>query len=314
MEANQTKKVNKRPVWGIVLAAVLLLSSLSVTAFDLWQPDTFSWKQVFRVAGLGGVGDVQSPMKVHVLDVGKADCILIECEGSTVLIDSGYYDYSDRIINYLRHLGIPSLDLAVLTHADSDHAGTMAKLLDAFPADRLLMAEPPENLEGYSDSYRALATRAGEECELVEPRVDDCYTFGNLYLYVLSPEHVFPDENDNSIVLRAEYKDTSFLFMGDAEKAAEQEMCERFSDLQSDVIKIGHHGSETSTSETLLHAVNPKYAIVSVGEDRNNLPRESVLERLEARKIQVFRTDFDGTCVFASDGETITVYTQEVTK
>jgi len=301
-----------RRIVSLVLVLCLLAGSLVVTILDAFRPETLTWKRVFGFFGLGSVSDIEAPLKVHVLDVGKADCIVIECEDKVVLIDSGYYDFSDQILNYLRHLGVDGIDLAVLTHPHSDHVGSMAKLIAAFPTDRLLLSLPPDDLTGYADSYATLLTLSAQaQIEILHPAVDDSFELGALYFYVLSPSQRVKNENDNSIVLRMEYGDVSFLFMGDAEEPVEKELCATFPDLRADVIKIGHHGSATSTSDELLDAVLPRYAVISVGEDANNLPKESVLERLRRRNIECLRTDFDGTCIFTSDGEKIEVKTEE---
>ena len=305
------KRVNIRLI-SILLCVCLLIVGAVVAFLDAERPEVLTWRRVFKTLGLGSVSDVDAPMQVHVLDVGKADCILVRCEEKNILIDSGYYDASDQILNYLKYLRIDTLDMAVVTHPDADHTGSMAKILSKIHTDRLLLTRPPLDVSGYANSYRTLLREVQEmETEVSYAAVDDSFEFSQLYVYVLSPARRYDSENDNSIVLHMEYLDTSYLFMGDAEEAAEREIFRSFPGLESDFIKIGHHGSATSTTAMLLDTVKPRYAAISVGEDNSNLPKEEVLERLRERNIEFYRTDFDGTCVFYSDGETIGVKTEE---
>ena len=305
------KRINTRLI-SMLLCACLLIAGAVVAFLDAERPEVLTWRRVFKTLGLGSVSDVDAPMQVHVLDVGKADCILVRCEDKNILIDSGYYDAGDQILNYLNYLQVDALDMAVVTHPDADHTGSMAKILSEIHTDRLLLTRSPQDLSGYADSYRTLLNKVREmETEVIYAAVDDSFEFGDLYVYVLSPARRYDSENDNSIVLRMEYLDTSYLFMGDAEEMAEREICRSFPEIASDFIKIGHHGSATSTTAMLLDAVKPRYAAISVGEDNSNLPKEEVLERLSEREIEFYRTDFDGTCVFYSDGETIAVKIEE---
>lgn len=245
------------------------------------------------------------------LDVGQGDAIFIKTpQGKNVLIDAGpkslNYDSGERIIGpYLKRRGIRSLDAVLITHAHSDHIGGVGYLLETFHVDRLIESEVGGTSETYANIYdealrkgtKMITVRAGEKIELDE----------SMRIYVLHPSissfHV-TNINNVSVVLKVVYGSKTFLLVGDAEQEAEEVLLKRYQDfLQSDVLKIGHHGSKTSTTDAFLHAVGPREAIISVGrKNKFKHPSPSILAKLTKCNININRTDARGAIILRTDG------------
>ena len=251
-----------------------------------------------------------SPMKVHFINVGQADAALIEFtdegEDITMLIDTGNWNSSD-VVNYLHSQDIKNIDIIAITHPHADHIGQLDRIIEGFDVSEVWM----NGEAAASDVFvRALAAIENNDVGYEEPRVGDAFDLGQLEVDVIHPESLSGGVNDNSIVLHLQYGETSFLFTGDAESAAENEMLSRDSKLKADVLKVGHHGSNTSTTPSFLSAVNPEIAVYSAGEDSQyNHPDSDVVKRLEASGALVYGTDIHGTIIIETDGKKMTVTT-----
>lgn len=250
-------------------------------------------------------------MSMHVLDVGKADSILIESDGHFMLIDGGTADYGDKISRYLTRHGVKTLDLVVNTHPDEDHIGGLSTVIASFPIKEYFSPDIPTAIVPNSAEYRNVqAALRTKNLTAVHPVRGTVRTLGKLKVDVLAPVKQHDTTNNNSIVLRLTYGGTKFLLMGDAEKEEETDLLSSGESLAADVLKVGHHGSSTSTTQELLNAVKPRYAAISVGKDSSDLPKTAVLKRLRGVNAQIFRTDVSGTLIFMSDGNKITVQTE----
>lgn len=298
-------------IW-LALFMVLFLGSAAVTFAPAGTLP--SWKQIFIFFGVSEPADhamAQYPVTVQFLDVGKADSILISCEGKFMLVDSGDVAITPQVTEYLLRRGIDRLDYVVGTHADNDHIGGMAEVLSRFEIGRFQMPAVQEEILPDTPSYRELTAVCRENGIRVEhPSPGDEWTLGGMKIRVLAPLQEYSDVNNTSLVLKLTYGKVSFLLTGDAEQESEEAMLFSQEDLSADVLKVGHHGSETSTTQPFLEAVKPRYAVVSVGEDRNNLPKDSVLDRLESIGAQIYRTDFQGTVIAATNGDTLEFFTE----
>ncbi len=245
-------------------------------------------------------------LAVCFMDANQADCtILILPEGKSVLVDAGNKGEEDEIISFAEKLGIEKFDIAVCTHPHSDHIGGMARILKEVGAEKLYMTD------AYSDSYifeELLDTIEMEQIDTEIVSAPYIIEEDRCRIKVLSPERKDYEElNLYSIVLKVEYENTSFLLMGDAEKQNEKDMIKKYgSYLESDVLKVGHHGSNSSSSKEFLEAVKPSLAVISVGEDNSySHPSPRVLERLDEIGAEIKRTDIDETIIVLSDGEKI---------
>lgn len=291
---------------------LLLLAAGAVVAV-LPYGAAASWRQIFSFFGLRDFSAAAdgSPMAVHVLNVGKADSIFVECEGKAMLVDGGTADCGEQIAEYLGRRGIKKLDAVVNTHPDGDHIGGLSAVLGRFPTDRYFAPAIPEKLVPFTEEYRDVQSVLALKHRKAEtPHRGESFSLGNCAVRVLAPVRPGNSTNNNSIVLLLTYGGTRFLLMGDAEREEEADLLAAGGELSVDVLKVGHHGSSTSTTEALLRAVGPRYAAVSVADDTSHLPKDDVLKRLAESGARIYRTDVSGTLIFLSDGKTVSVVTE----
>jgi len=277
------KKISKLlyPLLFIIAAAFYLLGSLAPKQTDI--PD--------------------GSFEAHFIDVGQADATLIICNNETMLIDGGNVGDSDLIYTYLRDRGIEHLDYVICTHAHEDHAGGLAGALHAATASHIY--SPVTDYD--SKAFRNFVKAANEQgLSLVRPAAGSVFTLGGAEIYILGPVKDYAETNDTSIVVKAVYGDTSFLFTGDMERTAELDLIDSGVDLSADVLKVGHHGSSTSSSYVFLYEVMPEYAVISCGKNNSyGHPHEEVLSRFRDADTRLYRTDMQGTIVCRSDGNTV---------
>lgn len=248
----------------------------------------------------------QTGFELHVLAVGKADCLLLRCDGQTMLVDGGNTGDEAYIKAYLQAQGVDSLDYVVNTHPHEDHLGALDRIVLAYPVGQAFLSPKPHTTKHYEELLDALEEK---QVETSVPEPGDTLVFGGATITFLSPDPDadFGDEiNDWSLVFVLEYGQHRFLFMGDAESAAEKALRESGFDLSADVLKVGHHGSDSSSKNKFLDAVSPSYAVITCDKnEEKGEPSEKVLERLAERGVQVFRTDEQGDVVIRSDGQSL---------
>jgi len=306
MEQQKSSKKTLKIVLLLLLTVGLLISLLPYGA-------SASWHKIFSFFGLNDFSAAadSSPMSVHILDVGKADSIFIECGGKTMLVDGGTIDRGETVAEYLNRRGVKKLDYVVNTHPDDDHIGGLSEIIQKFPVDHYFAPYIPTNLIPMSEEYLGVQKALKQKnVSTITPKHGDSFLLGSLKIKILAPVKTGDSTNNNSIVLRLSYGATSFLLMGDAEKEEESDLVASGAELSANVLKVGHHGSSTSTTSALLHAVKPQYAAISVADDTNHLPKNDVLERLNVVGAKILRTDISGTLIFMSDGKNITVVTE----
>ncbi len=246
---------------------------------------------------------------VSYLDVGQGDATLISKGDFHMLIDAGNNQKGETVVGDLQKLGVNKLDVLVGTHPDSDHIGGLDDVIYAVSVDTVYMPEMQKKTKTYQDVLTALK-KAGKKAEM--PEMGKSYTYdSNVVVRFLSPVKKYSDSNDNSLVVQLAYGKNRFLFMGDAEETAEEDMLQKGYDLECDVLKLGHHGSYTATSQAFLQRVNPTYGIISCGRDNSyGHPHAEVISRLEDEDVQVYRTDTMGTITARSNGENVTISTK----
>lgn len=247
-------------------------------------------------------------LKIHYIDVGQGDSILLEQDKCYMLIDAGTNECEGLIVDYLKKQGVTKLDYVIGTHPHEDHIGGMDKVIDNFDIGTLLMPKKIANTKTFKD---VMLSAKNKGLKITKPVVGTNYNLGKATFTILAPKnHDYESTNNYSIVQKLRFGNTSFIFTGDAEAISEMEMVKGGYDLQSDVLKVGHHGSKTSTCQAFLDKVNPKYAIISCGKDNKyKHPNKSTMDRLKAKNISVYRTDESGTIVATSDGEKVTFNT-----
>lgn len=243
---------------------------------------------------------VAGALTVHFIDVGQADAILFQGPDFTILVDAGRHDRDD-VLPYLRSVGVEHLDLLVGTHPHADHIGQFPQVLQALPVTEVWLSGDQHTTRTFERALDAiLASDAGYH----EPRAGEVFDFGSLRVEVLHPERLTGELHDGSISLRIVYGEVAFVLTGDAETNAEMEMLARGHELSAQILKLGHHGSRTSTSAAFLAAVAPEVAIYSaaLGNEYGH-PHAEVLARLEAAGIPVYGTDQRGTIRVITDGQ-----------
>lgn len=239
------------------------------------------------------------------IDVGQADSALLTCGDESLLIDGGNVDDSSTVYTVLKKNGMTHLDYVVCTHAHEDHAGGLSGALEACTAGTVYC--PVTDYD--SKAFRNFSDRVAEQnCELTVPKAGETFALGGAEVEFLACDPEAEDTNNTSIVLRVSYGATSFLFMADAETPVEQALLDAGTDLSATVLKVGHHGSSTSTSYRFLNEVMPRYAVISVGKDNSyGHPHEKILSRLEDADARILRTDELGDILFVSDGKTVSL-------
>jgi len=245
-----------------------------------------------------------STFSIHFIDVGQADAALVECDGHYMLIDGGNKGDSSLIYTLLKNTNVPKLDIVIATHAHEDHIGGIPGAYNYTSADLTLCPVTSFDTEAFKDFKKYADSKGGG---ITVPVPGDQYSLGNASVEILGVNSTTED-NNCSIVLMITYGETKFLFTGDAEREAEQVILDSGAALAADVLKVGHHGSENSTTYPFLREIMPKYAVISVGEDNSyGHPTDNTLSRLRDADVKVFRTDMQGDIYCTSDGKTVSM-------
>lgn len=251
-----------------------------------------------------------SSLKVAAIDVGQADSILITAGEHSMLIDAGTNGAADTVVDYLRDQGITKLDYLIGTHPHEDHIGGMDSVIDTFDIEKVMLPDAQTNTKTFEDVLDAISDKG---LKITRPVPGTAYSLGNASFTVLAPDGAeYEDLNSYSIVIKLVFGNTSFLFTGDAPSRSENEILEKGFDIRADYLKIGHHGSSTSTSDDFLRAVHPKYAVILVGNDNDyGHPADETIQKLTGAGIKIYRTDEMGAITAVSDGTTITFSTEK---
>ena len=282
-------------------------------------------RYVLRILGLAGIpavilglfafrslrqpkpeADLPDALRVWFFDAGQGDAALIRTPNHAVLIDAGDCDRGYRIVQKLKSLGVTRLDAAVCSHPHADHIGGMETVLSCIPTDALYMPEIPDAMLPAAPYYTGLLDAAEKHhAALRIPACRDTVDLDGASLTFLSTDNTaFEDLNNCSLGCLVRCGESCFFFAGDLEKEGEEAMLRAGLIPPVSVLKVSHHGSSGSTSEAFLQAAKPEYAVISVGSGNDyGHPAQRTLERLAAVRCEIFRTDLDGTVLFASDGK-----------
>lgn len=254
--------------------------------------------------------------QVYFIDVGQGDSELIRLKDSEIdiLIDAGTRSTKQELADYLKELGVDDIDILIGTHPHEDHIGGMAKIIEEFPIGTLYLPETSDEMTPTTKTYESLLDAAENKNVTVRTAAagDVLLEQDNTSFKVLSPSHTDYDNlNDYSIVTRLKVGDTAFLFQGDAETPVEEEILDSGADVSCDVIKLGHHGSSTSSSRAYLEAANPSAAVISCGVGNEyGHPHRETMDLLEKLSITPYRTDTQKTLLAETDGKTIVWQTE----
>ena len=249
-------------------------------------------------------------LTVRFIDVGQADCEIIQFpDGRNVIIDAGKNDTEDELVKTIKSYGIKRFDYAVATHPHEDHIGGMDAVIDNFEVGCVYMPDVSSNTDTFEDMLDSIEAK-GIKVSAAKAGVSVIDEENINMVFVAPNSEAYEETNDYSAVLRLTYGERSFLFTGDAEKLSENEMLKNGMDLKADVLKVGHHGSSTSSGKKFIKEVKPEYAIIEVGADnRYGHPHDETEEVL--KKVKVYRTDIHGTVTVRCNGVDIKITTEK---
>ncbi len=286
------KNTRSRPLYIRLFAALLSVAFICFSFVACSEPK----------ASTGG-----DMLSVHFLDVGQGDCELITAPtGETMLIDAGVPESGDDIVDYITSLGIVEIDIFVASHYHADHIGGSSEVFEAFEIESVLILDCEATT---STAKRLKRDIENEGCEIVYAERGYEFSLGEAEFLTLSPRKITDGGgNNDSIILRMEYRGARYIFTGDAEGEAEESVLSYYgkSELSADLLKVGHHGSRTSTSDDFLKAVSPSVAVISCGRGNSyGHPHTETVEKLANTVDALYRTDSDGTVVLFTDGKGI---------
>lgn len=307
-------KNRSRRIGSLLLTFFLLLASASVlsnsghTAPNITSIQAAEHTASVSQSAKSSSGEQKELLTVTFLDVGQGDAAVLQCGGQTMMIDGGKAKASSYIYSWLKKNQISYLDVMVATHTDADHIGGLPGALNYAKVGTAYCPVTSGTTKTFQSFVKYLKKQAKS---ITVPKAGDEFSLGGAQVRILGPTDPQAEGNNSSIVLKVTFGDTSFLFTGDAEREEEQELLESGYDLESTVLKVGHHGSDTSTSYLFLRTVNPQYAVISVGADNTyGHPTEAVLSRLRDADVKTCRTDLQGTITAVSDGKKVTFQTE----
>ena len=267
-----------------------------------WNEDT----QLITILSGSSSGSTTTAQQVmaHFIDVGQADSIYIQLPNhNDILIDGGNEIDGPTVVNYLKAQGVDDIELIIATHPDEDHIGGLPAVIEAFKVDKIV----DSGKIGYSKTYNTFAADAKAEGCTWEADNRQSFIFGNVAFEILTGTETWQKIDDYSVVTRLDCGNVEFLFDGDATASAEAAL---HGDISAQILKVGNHGSTSSSSPAFLSLVKPQIAIISVGRDNiYGYPAAEILSRLQAKRATLYRTDLNGNIVVSTDGNTYSVTT-----
>ncbi len=311
MAKRRTKFRPQKAIKSLPMLAAGVLLALGIFFSFLDSKGILTYDYVKQVLGLSKKAvELQSgDVAVHFIDVGQGDCELIVSGSCSVLIDAGEADYASKVGSYIKSQGISRLDYVIATHPHSDHIGGMAEVIKEFEIGKVIMPQIPDEIDANTQTYRKMLEAIRDKGLQITPAKPlEIYDLGGISrLEILGPNSSDYEELNNfSVVCRLVHGSNSFLFVGDAEKEEEKDIISSGAELDSDVLKVGHHGGSTSSTDDFLSAVSPRFCVISVGaENSYGHPSEKALKRLEKYTDKIYRTDLQGTITAVSDGKDI---------
>jgi len=244
-------------------------------------------------------------LEIYFFDVGEGDSILIRKNNKNVLIDGGNNKDGKYLVEYLKELNIDSFQYIIATHPHEDHIGGLDYVIRDFNIDNYYELD----IQLDNMTYLDIVNETNKKNIIRQvPKIDEEFNVDDLLFKILYLDNNYEDINNSSMIIRLVYKNTSYLFMSDANKEEEQLILDK--DIKSDVLKVGHHGSQYSTSAQLINKVKPRYSIISCGLNNDyGFPKQVTLEKLERINSKIYRTDQDHTIKLISDGDNINIET-----
>ena len=258
------------------------------------------------------IGTPNGILEISYLDVGQGDSAYIRVNDFDILIDAGPRSDSDKLMEQLKEKNIDDFEIVIATHPHEDHIGGMTKVFSEYDVESFYMPKSTSTTKTFENMINAVKNEGLKVQVIKEGMSFDLGDGAKLEVY--SPiQDSYDNLNNYSPIMKLIYGNNSFIFTGDAEKEVEEEVLEKYSNnLKADVIKFGHHGSSTSSSEAFIEAISPKYGIISCGVDNSyGHPHREVLEVINKMNIKTYRTDKQGEITITSDGSNIDIKTEK---
>lgn len=311
MAAKRKKRKNSRS--PIVLFFIIILAVLAILynqfGEKLGLPDLFGSLEQ-QTTTPPPVPDGEEVL-IHMIDVGQGDAILVMTSDGNMLIDTGESTAREELVSYLNSVNITSFEYVVFTHPDSDHIGNADYIVQNYSIKNIIMPDKVSTTKTYERMIDAIENSQANVI-MAEPGYE--FYLGALQNTIIAPNKDYKDPNEASVVIKATYGETSIMLTGDAEKESEADILSIWSKdaLKCNVLKVGHHGSSTSTSPAFLDAVDPTIALISCGEgNKYGHPLPETIKKLEDRGITIYRTDKNGSIVIRTDGKEFTLISTE---
>ena len=307
--SRQKKKSEVKGGFLSFLAGFILLLVIAVFAAD--KLGIFSTEDLKSLINPGST-KVSDDLTVHFIDVGQGDSSLIISEGEAMLIDTGEKEYSDTVLKYMKEQGVKKLDYLVLSHPHSDHMGGAANIINGIEVKNVIAPKVSDEMTPDTKVYeKFLDAVEDNDLKITKAVPGDKYEVGQAEAERLSPvDDDYNDLNDWSAAVLLKHGEDSFMFTGDLTSKVENDMAEDGRLEKVDVLKVAHHGSKTSTKKKFLELVSPKYGVIMCDGTSYNHPNEETVERLNKFGVKIYRTDLNGTVVFTSGKDGLSVKTE----
>lgn len=255
--------------------------------------------------------DSVSSTQIHFADIGQGDATLVVSDGEAMLIDCGDTDTDDRLVAYMKKQGVESLKYMVITHPHADHMGEAKDVLKNFKTEKIIMPKVPENMAPTSYVYEKFLKEVKNQGLKITAASDTEFTLGKCRVQLFTPKKDYDDLNNYSTLVKITENSKSFLITGDCETDKEKDIMEQGFDIDADVLKVGHHGSRTSSSQKFLDAVSPDIAVISCGEgNKYGHPHSQTVKRLQKCVSDIYVTMDNGSVVISIDGGELKVRTE----
>lgn len=290
---DKKRKKGKKNIVTAIIAFVILIFAFIMN--ETGQLDKLLYT-VDNDNNEGTFSENETILNAYFLDVGQGDCSLFISGTQSMLIDCGEKENADAVIQTISDYGIDNIDYIVATHAHSDHIGAMSDIIDAFTVSNIIISEPSEDSASTSTYENFVDSVNNSNANVILATTGYSFSFGKANCTILAPFQVDnANENNNSVVMLIEAGETSFLMTGDAEKTVEKELMLNYPNIDVDILKVGHHGSSTSSSTDFIEAISPKTAIIQCGlNNRYGHPTEKTIKTLDNENIKYYRTDING--------------------
>lgn len=291
-----------KKIISLVVAILLLIFLLVSCSVVIEDNSTESDNEKIEQAG---------ELTISFIDVGQGDSILIRTpEDKYIIVDSGSTNEKDKLYDYIGSMEIDSIDVVISTHPHEDHIGNLDNIIEDYDVKEIYMPKVSATTKAFENLLNSIKQKG---LKIKSAKSGIGFDIDNVKFEFLAPNSdEYEDTNNYSCVLKVSYGVRSFLLMGDAEKLSESEILESGAGVKADVIKIGHHGSSSSSSKEFIEAVNPRYAVISCGAGNDyNHPHRETLSLLNSLKIETFRTDLNGTITFKTDGSELNFFSNK---